>query len=337
MPNTNSAARLAALRAELAAQGLDGFVMPISDEHMSEYVGAYAQRLEWLTGFGGSAGTAVVLADQAAIFVDGRYTLQVRDQVDGALYEYQNVPATSPAAWLGKHARKARASAMTHGCTPAPGRAPPRRWPPRAPRWCPWSATHRRGVDRSPAALAGPAVPHPLALAGVPSEAKRAALAEGLAAQGADAAVISALDRWPGCSISGAGCGAHAGCPVFPHRPCRWHRRSVHRARKGDAHAERASGQRRAHRPARCFRARAGRAGGKRWWWTRNARWTRSSALEAAGAQILEQRDPTVLPKAVKNPVEQAGHRAAQARDGAAMVRFLHWLSGKAPRAPSPK
>jgi Xaa-Pro aminopeptidase len=74
---------------------------------MSEYVGAYAQRLEWLTGFGGSAGTAVVLADQAAIFVDGRYTLQVRDQVDGALYEYQNVPATSPAAWLGNHARRA--------------------------------------------------------------------------------------------------------------------------------------------------------------------------------------------------------------------------------------
>jgi Xaa-Pro aminopeptidase len=100
--------------------GLDGFVVPISDEHMSEYVGAYAPRLEWLTGFGGSAGTAVVLADQAAIFVDGRYTLQVRDQVDGALYEYQNVPATSPAAWLGSMPAR-RASAMTHGCTAALG------------------------------------------------------------------------------------------------------------------------------------------------------------------------------------------------------------------------
>jgi Xaa-Pro aminopeptidase len=67
-------ARLASLRQQMKAQGLDGFVIPMCDEHMSEYVGAYAQRLEWLTGFGGSAGTAVVLADSAAIFVDGRYT-----------------------------------------------------------------------------------------------------------------------------------------------------------------------------------------------------------------------------------------------------------------------
>ena len=65
-------ARLDAVRKELARRGLDGFVVPISDEHMSEYVGAYAQRLAWLTGFGGSAGTAVVLKDKAAIFVDGR-------------------------------------------------------------------------------------------------------------------------------------------------------------------------------------------------------------------------------------------------------------------------
>ena len=85
--NTHQA-RLAALRKELKLRGLDGFVVPISDEHMSEYVGTYAQRLAWLTGFGGSAGTAVVLGDKAAMFVDGRYTLQVRDQVDGQLYSY---------------------------------------------------------------------------------------------------------------------------------------------------------------------------------------------------------------------------------------------------------
>src|SRR5690606_20195117 len=88
-------ARLDALRKELARQGLDGFVIPISDEHLSEYVGAYAQRLAWLTGFGGSAGTAAVLREKAAIFVDGRYTLQVRDQVDGRLYEYKSVPRDS--------------------------------------------------------------------------------------------------------------------------------------------------------------------------------------------------------------------------------------------------
>ena len=95
--------RLTALRAHLATAGLDGFVVPLTDEHMSEYVGGYAQRLGWLTGFQGSAGSAAVLADRAAIFTDGRYTLQVREQVDGDRWEYAPVPQTSVAAWLGTH------------------------------------------------------------------------------------------------------------------------------------------------------------------------------------------------------------------------------------------
>src|SRR6186997_2057954 len=99
-------ARLDALRKELARQGLDGFVIPLSDEHLSEYVGAYAQRLAWLTGFGGSAGSAAVVKDKAAIFVDGRYTLQVRDQVDGKLFEYKSVPQDSMADWLVENAGK---------------------------------------------------------------------------------------------------------------------------------------------------------------------------------------------------------------------------------------
>ena len=97
-------ARLSALREELKRRGLTGFVVPICDEHMSEYVGDYAQRLGWLTGFGGSAGTAVVMADKAAIFTDGRYTVQVRDQVDGRLFDYVSVSETSPAAWIAAHA-----------------------------------------------------------------------------------------------------------------------------------------------------------------------------------------------------------------------------------------
>src|SRR5207253_8420293 len=96
--------RLAALREQLKANSLDGFVVPLTDEHMSEYVGSYAQRLAWLTGFGGSAGTAAVLKDRAAMFVDGRYTLQVREQVDGRLWDYESVPKTSIAKWLGEHA-----------------------------------------------------------------------------------------------------------------------------------------------------------------------------------------------------------------------------------------
>ena len=96
--------RLAALREQLKADRLDGFVVPLTDEHMSEYVGTYAQRLAWLTGFQGSAGSAVVLPAEAAIFVDGRYTLQVRAQVDGDHWSYQSVPETSIADWLKTHA-----------------------------------------------------------------------------------------------------------------------------------------------------------------------------------------------------------------------------------------
>ena len=92
--------RLAALREQLKAEKLDGFVVPLTDEHMSEYVGSYAQRLAWLTGFEGSAGSAVVLPEEAAIFVDGRYTLQVRQQVSATEWSYQSVPETSTTEWL---------------------------------------------------------------------------------------------------------------------------------------------------------------------------------------------------------------------------------------------
>jgi Xaa-Pro aminopeptidase len=96
--------RLKALREQLKAEKLDGFVVPLTDEHMSEYVGSYAQRLAWLTGFQGSAGSAVVLPEEAAIFVDGRYTLQVRQQVSPTEWSYQSVPETSTTEWLKEHA-----------------------------------------------------------------------------------------------------------------------------------------------------------------------------------------------------------------------------------------
>ena len=88
-------ARLTALRQQLKTDRLDGFVVPICDEHMSEYIGEYAQRLAWLTGFGGSAGTAAVLSEEAAMFVDGRYTIQVREQVDGQLWQDQQIRPTT--------------------------------------------------------------------------------------------------------------------------------------------------------------------------------------------------------------------------------------------------
>ena len=96
--------KLERLRNALQTRGVDGFIIPICDEHMSEYVGAYAQRLCWLTGFNGSAGTGVVLADKAAIAVDGRYELQVRAQVPGALYTYLDIPRDSLGRWIAENA-----------------------------------------------------------------------------------------------------------------------------------------------------------------------------------------------------------------------------------------
>src|SRR6202045_4607661 len=100
------APRLAALSEELARRGLDGFIVPRSDEHQGEYVPKRAERLAWLTSFTGSAGAAVVLRDKAAIFVDGRYTLQVRQQTDTSLFEPRDLIAEGPAVWLASNAPK---------------------------------------------------------------------------------------------------------------------------------------------------------------------------------------------------------------------------------------
>src|SRR5208283_1267131 len=96
-------ARLTALRAELARQGLHGFIVPRADEHLGEYVPPAAERLAWLTGFTGSAGLAAVLPDRAAVFTDGRYVLQIRAQTDPALWECRHITEQPPPAWLVEH------------------------------------------------------------------------------------------------------------------------------------------------------------------------------------------------------------------------------------------
>lgn len=331
--NTHEA-RLAALRKELAAQGLDGFVIPISDEHMSEYVGGYAQRLEWLTGFGGSAGTAVVLKDKAAMFVDGRYTLQVRDQVDGRFYDFESVPQTSVAKWLGENApegAKIGYDAWLHG----------KRWVEAARKALKARKAELVAVDHNPvdavwqdrpAPSTAVAQVHPDAFAGQSSEAKRAAVSEWLGEKGYDAAVITALDSiaWL-LNIRGTDVDrtpvalsfvvAHAdgtadlfidGRKVTPE--LRQHLGNAVRIRSREDFV-----------PA--LRALAGKTIA-----VDPERAVQAVFAELKDAHVVEERDPTVLPKARKNPVEQAGHRAAQARDGAAITRFLHWLSVEAPK-----
>ena len=110
--------RVEALRAELARRGLTGFILPRADRHQNEYVPRCEERLAWLTGFTGSAGTTVVLEDRAALFVDGRYTIQAGMQVDGAVFAIVNVGETPPDKWLAQNLQPARSSATTRGCTP---------------------------------------------------------------------------------------------------------------------------------------------------------------------------------------------------------------------------
>jgi len=95
-----SGPRVAALRAELARQGLDGFIVPRADRYQNEYVPPSDERLAWIAGFTGSAGSAVVHADRAAVFVDGRYTLQAREQIDTELFEIVHLTDTPLDQWI---------------------------------------------------------------------------------------------------------------------------------------------------------------------------------------------------------------------------------------------
>src|SRR3989440_8968920 len=95
--------RVAALRTELARRGLTGFIVPRADRHQNEYVPACEERLAWLTGFTGSAGAAIVLMDRAVLFVDGRYTLQAREQVDASLFTIEHLVDMPPERWIEQH------------------------------------------------------------------------------------------------------------------------------------------------------------------------------------------------------------------------------------------
>jgi Xaa-Pro aminopeptidase len=328
--------RLKALREQLRKERLDGFVVPLTDEHMSEYVGGYAQRLAWLTGFQGSAGSAVVLPEEAAIFVDGRYTLQVREQVDGSHWQYQSVPQTSVAAWLGEHAGDgARIGYDPWLHTSA--------WVKQATAALADKGASLVAVDTNPVDVVWPDRPEPSRArlvvhderyAGKGAAAKRQEMADWLVAKKADAAVLSALDsiawtfnirgrdveRTPvALAYAIVHADATADLYVAPGKigedvvmhlgnAVRVHDRADFAAALGDFEGRKVVAD-----PERAVAA-------------------IFDALEKGGAEVLTQRDPAVLPKAVKNATEIAGHKAAQARDGAALSRYLHWVSTEAPK-----
>jgi Xaa-Pro aminopeptidase len=278
----------------------------------------------------------VVLPEEAAIFVDGRYTLQVRAQVDGDHWSYQSIPETSVADWLKAHApdrgrigydpwlhtrdwvNKAREALADRGAELV---AVPRN---------PIDAVWSDKPEPSRARL----IVHPDRHAGRSSAAKRQEMADWLKEQKADAAVLAALDSiaWT-FNIRGQD---------VEHTPVALSFAVVHADGTADLFvaSEKIGDEVRQHlgNGVRVHE----RHEFEPWLRGLGAKSVvvdpeRSvaaifEALDQAGAKVVAKRDPAVLPKAIKNEVEIAGHRAAQARDGAALVRFLHWLSVEAPK-----
>ena len=328
--------RLIDLRQKLSEIELDGFIIPHADEHQSEYLPPSAERLAWLTGFDGSAGAAVVLSEKAAIFVDGRYTLQVRDQVDGSLFDYQDLIATPPSVWLADNIQPgdrigydpwlmtvAEVKRLTDACTKV--------------------NAELVAVDANPvdAIWAGQPVPrlgvvslHPESLAGEPAADKIARLQESFGGAGADAAILGQTDSiaWL-LNIRGTDILHNPVCLAWVILPKTGKLQLFVDGRKlsntvRDALSDVAD----VEEPDRFTDALAalGQAEARIQIEPRTTAQAIANLVENAGGTIVDGADPVTLAKALKNDTEIAGAHRAQVRDGAAMVRFLIWLDANA-------
>ncbi len=326
--------RLLALRAELARRGLDGFVVPHSDQYQSEYLPASAERLAWLTGFTGSAGFAAVLAGQAAVFTDGRYTLQVRAEVEGADYAIRHQTEQPLAPWL----IETMAGGGRIGYDPWLHTT---NWVERLRSDLKRAGLELEAVESNPVDAVwadrpepprAPLTIQPLAYAGRPPRDKRAELAVTLRTSGSAAVVLTMPESvaWL-LNIRGGD---------VPRTPLALCFAIVHEDERAELFLEPREvapgildhlGAGVTLQPPGALLEALDRLGGERC----RVRVDPESAasaiiarLSAAGAVIERAVDPTVLPRARKSPEELAGARAAHLRDGVAMVRFLHWLEG---------
>lgn len=329
----NISPRVAALRAELTARGLQGLYIPHSDEYQNEYLPANAERLAWATGFTGSAGAAVILLDRAALFVDGRYTLQAEEQAP-ALFAREHLIEHPPEEWLvdalksgDKLGYDPRLSTprSVRGLEKACKQAGAELVPLTNPIDALWT-------DRPPRP-GQPARPHSVELAGESSASKRERLAEELRRAHQDAAVITACDSiaWllnirgsdvdfnPLC-LSFAILYADASVDWFVHLDKVGPGITEHLGPDVRVHAEESVAVALDTLGATRRKVRLDPTTTAAWFFDR---------LSAAGGEIDEGDDPCRLPRAKKNAVELAGSRAAHKRDGAALVRFLAWVDAK--------
>lgn len=332
----HGASRVASLRAALLRLGLDGFIVPHADEHQNEYLPPSAQRLTWLSGFTGSAGAAIVMTDRAMIFVDGRYTLQVRDQVDMAVFEVAHLMETPPSDWLKANLKPGQSIGFdpwlhTRGQTrrlreaveSAGGQLVAIDANPIDTLW----------IDR-PAPPLAPIVEQPLALAGEAAEAKIKRVAEAIAQSKADAAVLVQADAIAWLFNIRGGDTAHTPLPlafcVVPTdgRPTLY----VDGRKLSNAERARLEDLSDLREPSDLLVSLAKLGGRKVLIDGAFVAEAIAATLTAAGATLVEATDPVSMPRALKNAAEIAGARAAHVRDGAAMACFLAWFDTEAPK-----
>lgn len=322
------------LRAALKSQGLDGFLVPHEDEYNNEYLPANAERLAWATGFTGSAGAAIVMAERAAVFVDGRYTEQVKAQVDNSLYEYRDLVEEGLHGWIAANAKsgekigydpKLHAPDALSRIEKAAEKAGAK-----------LVATETNPIDSAwenrPDAPAEQVHPHTIEFAGIDHGEKRDQIASALKAAGADAAVITdpASIAWL-LNLRGG----DVMCTPLPLSAVILNNDGhaslfINEAKLTDA-TRMHLGNEVSVRDEADFSKGLKALSGK----TVSVDPAKSSAwvfqkLSDGGAQIHRAMDPVALPKAAKNATEIMGSQNAHIRDGAAIVRFLHWLDTEA-------
>jgi Xaa-Pro aminopeptidase len=332
-----TAPRVAALRSELARRGLDGFVVPRTDRFQNEFVPPCAERLAWLTGFTGSAGVAIVLADRAALFVDGRYQLQAAKQADGAVFSLEHYVERPPPVWIEATVPAGAklgyspwlhtidsAERLAKACAAAGASLVPVADNPIDAIW----------TDRPPPPL-GTVVLHELRFAGESAEQKLARVRGEMQNLAADAVVVSDPQAvsWL-FNIRGSD---------IPHTPVVLAYAIVPKTGQPALYVDsRKLGNDARHRleefasvrePAD-FESELAALGGEQ----RGVQLDPASCSEAIarlvtenGGKLVRAGDPIVPLKAVKNATEIAGARAAHQRDGAAVTRFLAWFDREAP------
>ncbi len=330
--HNDTLSRVNAIREWLAQHNIDALLIPHEDEYLGEYVPAHNERLHWLTGFTGSAGAAVITQDKAAIFVDGRYTVQVTKQVPNELFEYRHLIEEPALDWIQDNLTANASVAID-----------PRM---HSSAWLDMAQAKLAGklelnilsgnpIDElwhdRPAPVVSDVCLMPTKAVGQSSESKRKEIAQLVAKAGADSAVITALDSicWllnvRGLDVSRlpvllshailhadssveyfldparlpAEFAAHVGTGVTVHHP-----------EALQSRLEAMSGKKVLLDPA-----------------ISNA-WFKL-VLQNAGASVIAAADPCLMPKAAKNEVEIAGMKACHIRDGVAMSKFLCWLDAE--------